>query len=267
MSKSGFQLTADAAIIYEQQKVPAMFGPLADITLKAINLSADDEVIDIACGTGIVARKVSELIGTKSRIVGVDLNEPMIKTAKSLQDEYSQACEWHIADATSLPFDDNEFSLALCQQGIQFIPDKQGVINEAYRVIRPSGRFVLTVWSGVADFMLPIIKSIHQHVSFEAAEKAKEPFGYDATTLVPLLKNAGFMDINVSLITVDRTIAATKQAIQNEIMGMPFAPLIKEKGDAVVDKIIQDALTGLAKHLQGQNFIIPQHTHLIQATR
>ena len=107
--KSGFQLSGNAAAIYEEQKVPAMFAPLADATLNVVRLFDNDAVLDVACGTGILARKVRGKIGSQSRIVGIDLNEGMISTAKGLKDSVSQSCEWQTANATGLPFSDDTF--------------------------------------------------------------------------------------------------------------------------------------------------------------
>ena len=81
MTQDTYQLSGGAAAIYEEQKVPAIFSPLAEATLDAVPLFGDDSVIDVACGTGIVARKVRARIGPSARIVGVDLNEGVIEAA------------------------------------------------------------------------------------------------------------------------------------------------------------------------------------------
>ena len=86
MTRESFQLSGSAAAIYEEQKVPAIFGPLAEATLDTVTLFDDDSVLDVACGTGIVARKARERIGPSARIVGVDLNEGMIDAARNLTD-------------------------------------------------------------------------------------------------------------------------------------------------------------------------------------
>ena len=265
MAQGGFQLSSNAATIYEDQKVPAMFGPLADATLSVVPLFDDDIVLDVACGTGIVARKVRGKIGSASRIVGIDLNEGMIATAKSLTDAQSRSCEWQTVNATDLPFKDGTFSIVFCQQGIQFIPDKEGALREIHRVLRPTGRVALTVWNGMADYVVPIADALSRYVSDEAAETAKTPFVYNGKTLLPIMSDIGFVDVSIEDLTVDRVIQATDSAIRGEIMGMPIASSVKEKGDDVLQKIVQETLDGLSKFLQGTDFIVPQHTHLIQA--
>ena len=153
----------------------------------------------------------------------------------------------------------------LCQQGIQFIPDKEGALREIHRVLRPTGRVALTVWNGMADYVVPIADALSRYVSDEAAETAKTPFVYNGKTLLPIMSDIGFVDVSIEDLTVDRVIQATDSAIRGEIMGMPFASSVKEKGDDVLQKIVQETLDGLSKFLEGTEFIIPQHTHLIQA--
>lgn len=261
---SGFQLSGNAAAIYEEQKVPAMFAPLAAATLDVVRLFDDDVVLDVACGTGILARKVRGKIGPRSRIVGIDLNEGMISTAKGLKDSSSQSCEWEIANATNLPFGDDTFSLVLCQQGLQFIPDKEGALREMYRVLKPEGRVALTVWNGMADFMVPIANALGRHVSDEVAIKAKAPFAYNGAELLPMMSDIGFSGLSIGNLTINRTIRATYSAIRDEVMGLPIASSVEEKGEVVMEKIIQETLDGLSKFLDGSDFVVPQHTHLIQ---
>jgi SAM-dependent methyltransferase len=267
MARSGFQLSGDAARIYEEQKVPTMFAPLAAATLDRVTVQNDDVVLDIACGTGIVARTVRQRAGTKPRIVGTDLNETMIAVAKGLADEDAKSCEWQTADATDLPFEADTFSLAFCQQGIQFIPDKQAALAEIYRVLKPGGRFCFTVWNGVADIVVPMTEALAQHVSADAARKATAPFALDGNQLLPLLAEVGFKEISISDFAISRTMPATEHAVRGEIEGMPIAKIIHEKSDTAMDHIVTDTFAGLAPFRQGDNFVVPQNTHLIEAVK
>jgi len=106
MADDSFQLSGSAAAIYEEQKVPAIFAPLAEATLDRSPLVDGTDVLDVACGTGVLARKARERHGKLGRVVGADLNAGMIATAQSLTDPHSMACEWHVADASDMPFDD-----------------------------------------------------------------------------------------------------------------------------------------------------------------
>lgn len=120
MGQDNFQLVSGAAAIYEEQKVPAIFGPLAEATLDRIPLVEGEDVLDVACGTGILARRARERYENLGRVVGADLNSGMIETAQSLTDQHSKACDWHVADAANMPFDDKSFSVIFYRQGLQF---------------------------------------------------------------------------------------------------------------------------------------------------
>lgn len=121
MSQETFQLAGNAAEIYEQQKVPAMFAPLAEATLDRVPLQRDDAILDVACGTGILARKARGRIGPAAKIAGIDLNDGMISIARNLDDDDARSCEWHISSVNDMPFDDGSFSKVFCQQGFQFL--------------------------------------------------------------------------------------------------------------------------------------------------
>jgi ubiquinone/menaquinone biosynthesis C-methylase UbiE len=77
-----FQLQGDAPQIYENQKVPAMFRPLAELTLTHTDVPEGSRVIDLACGTGIVGRLAAEKVGGSGSVVGVFLNAGMIEVAR-----------------------------------------------------------------------------------------------------------------------------------------------------------------------------------------
>jgi ubiquinone/menaquinone biosynthesis C-methylase UbiE len=263
--KSGFQLSGNAAAIYEEQKVPAMFGPLADATLAVVPLLENDQVVDLACGTGIVARKVRDKIGRSARVVGVDLNEGMISTAAGLSDESARSCEWSVADATQLPFEDQSFTIAFCQQGIQFLPDKKAALSEMRRVLSPRGRAAITVWAGPSDFVTALAGSLRNHISEEVAKQSLAPFAFgDIRNLSEVMKEVGFQEITSQLLTIDRTIGS-QEAIEKEIMGTPVGPKIAEFGHEVMANIIAEVSEAISRHRYGSGFVVPQTAHLIQA--
>ena len=83
----------------------------------------------------------------KAPIVATDRDPRMIDAARNLTDANSRSCEWRTADVTKLPFEAGTFSVALCQQGLQFFPDRELALREIERVLQPGGRIALTVWS------------------------------------------------------------------------------------------------------------------------
>lgn len=266
MAQDSFQLNEKAAKQYEKNSVAAVFGPLAEITLDHIPLFDDDVILDAACGTGIVARKAREKIGPKPRIIGVDLNKGMIETAQSLSDPYSRSCEWHTADITKIPFDDATFSVAICQQGLQFFPDKKAALLELQRVLKPEGRLVFTVWDSANVLFKSLAVSLGKHIGHGAVQQILAPFSYnDGAAISDLVSDAGYCDVSVKTLSVDRTLAASKSTIHNQIMANPAGAAVAEKGDEVMALIVDEVFSSLSDCRHGANFIIPQSTHLVQA--
>jgi SAM-dependent methyltransferase len=266
VSRETFQLAGNAAEVYEAQKVPAIFGPLAVATLDTITLDPDDVILDVACGTGIVARTARRRLGPGPRIVGVDLNEGMIATARGLADEDSRSCEWHVADVTRLPFADATFSVAICQQGIQFFPDEVAALGEIRRVLRSKGQILLSVWAGASALFKALAAALSQHVGEEIGTRSLAPFTYDgAGRLGTVLADLGFTDVTARDIIVDRVVDDPETALPKEIMANPVGTAVAEHGDAVMHRIVADTIGALSAYRQASGFVIPQRAHLIAA--
>jgi len=266
MTKETFQLSEDAAIIYEEQKVPAMFGPLAEATLDIVGLSADDQMLDVACGTGILARRARQRFGKNPRIVGADLNEGMISIARTLNDPFSRSCEWHVADVSKMPFSDDEFSVLYCQQGLQFFPDEDAALREMKRLLRPGGRIALTIWNGASDFFKAMDAAVSRHVDAETGKKFLAPFSYGGgDTLLDRLRSLGFDNLSHRDITVDRVIEDPETNVAKEITGVPPGAAVIARGEKVLQAVVDDILDEVAPYRVGNTLVIPQVTHLFQA--
>ena len=119
-----FQITGSAAERYERHLVPTLFEPWAKNIIGCARLQPGERTLDIACGTGVVARHVAQQIGDSGSITGIDLNEGMLEMARAQAEKMGAKVEWRQGDAGALPFADAGFNVVLCQQGLQFFPDK-----------------------------------------------------------------------------------------------------------------------------------------------
>ena len=267
MAKEAFQLSDEAVAAYEDQKVKAMFGPLARVTLKTLSIGEKDTILDLACGTGIVSRSIIQNVVPNRPVNGVDLNEGMIKKAKELTQADASKYRWHVADAEALPFDAGAFSLIICQQGIQYFPNQQVVLNELHRVSSKNGKLVISVWAGASDFFQTMAASIGQHVDQETGQRYLAPFSYkDVDALPDMLTSAGFKNVEIENLTVDRTMKNISASIEKEILGHPAGPKVKEAGKAVVDAISHDVITACSKYQRGVDMIVPQRAYMFTAT-
>src|SRR5688572_12798384 len=118
-SPETFQIPLEAAEIYESRFVPALFADWAAHVVEMGDLSAGQSVLDVACGTGIVARIATGRVGPGGRVVGVDLNEAMLTVAARV----CPGVDLRQADVTSLPFENGTFDAVLCQMALMFFPD------------------------------------------------------------------------------------------------------------------------------------------------
>ncbi len=161
-----FRLSAAAAEIYEAQFVPALFGEWAPRLIELAGVAPGQAVLDVACGTGIVARTVAEVQRGDGRVIGLDLHEAMLSVARRVQ----PAIEWRQGDAARLPFPDGAFDIALCQMAFMFFPDRTQALKEMARVVRPGGTVAFSVPSRLSaqPAYAPFVEMAARHAGPEA---------------------------------------------------------------------------------------------------
>jgi ubiquinone/menaquinone biosynthesis C-methylase UbiE len=144
-STDAFQLSLTAAELYESRFVPALFAEWAPHLLDAARLPAGASILDVACGTGIVARTAADRPGA-GRVVGVDVNAAMLTVARRVRPDI----EWREGDVARLPFPDASFDAALCQMALMFFPDRAKALAEMARVVTSGGTVAVVVPAGLA---------------------------------------------------------------------------------------------------------------------
>ena len=147
MSQQGRrQVRGNAAEAYERYLVPTMFTPWAHDLIGRAGLQSGERVLDVACGTGIVARLAAEAVGSSGQVVGVDLNAGRLEIVRAQTPTSGARVEWREGDVKALPYNDAAFDVLFCQQAFQFFPDKAQALREMYRGLTPGRRLVLSVW-------------------------------------------------------------------------------------------------------------------------
>ena len=140
-----FQIPLETAEIYESKFVPALFADWAPHVVDMGDVTMGQLVLDVACGTGIVARTAAERVGSEGWVVGVDLNPAMLNVAGRV----CPGVELRQADVSELPFENGTFDVVLCQMALMFFPDRQAAISEMGRVVKPQGTVVIMVPSSL----------------------------------------------------------------------------------------------------------------------
>ncbi|MET4805765.1 methyltransferase domain-containing protein [Limibacillus sp. MBR-115] len=266
--EENFQLEGDAPHLYEAEKVPAIFKALAEATLERAGVTAGARVLDVACGTGIVARLAAAAMPPGSLVAGIDQNAGMLRVAAAVAEQKGLVIDWRQCDVCAMPFASASFDLVFCQQGLQFFPDRAGALREMARVLTPRGRLALTVWKSVSPYGAALSRALTKFVSRRAGERALAPFSFDETDEIAVLAGqAGFTDVKSECFTILRRMGPAEESILADIAGMPYAgevaAIAADKKAALVNQVAGD----LKDFKVPGGYAIPCETFLVTATR
>lgn len=270
MADEPWQLTGSGPESYERYQVPSVFAPLARLFLRHVGLRPGQRVLDVACGTGIVARVAAPLIGPHGLIVGVDLSAAMLDVARAHAPGGGAAVEWRQGDVAALPSDDASFDVVLCQQGLQFFPDKPGALREMHRVLRPGGRLGVCVWCAVeqSPAHLAIAAALRRHVDADVARRFQAPFNFsDRDALAAAVQAAGFGDVDIQVDTVVRHLLPPAESVPGLLASTPVGPQIAALPPATRAAIVDEVAAALAAYRDGAGLTVPQPTHIALATK
>jgi SAM-dependent methyltransferase len=200
MSEPMLQDQIDAAKAYEALMVPALFGRWASKVADAARMRPGQRVLDVACGTGILAREAASRTGPTGFVAGLDLNPGMLEVARQL----APAVEWRQGAAESLPFPDRSFDAVTSQFGLMFFGDRREALRQALRVLTPEGRLAVAVWDSLDHnpAYAAEVELLERLAGRQAADAVRAPFVLgDRQDLVALFSEAGVASVEV---TTDR---------------------------------------------------------------
>lgn len=263
MANTGYQLEGNAAQLYEQGIVPTMSKPLTEMMFEHILLEDGARVLDVACGTGIIARVATNRFNHIASIIGVDLNPDMLEVARENTPGTDIAIEWRQGDACALPLPDHCFDVVLCQQGLQFMPDKLAALREMRRVLVPGGRLALTVWGEPTPYQAALAEALRQYVSDAAAASCLAPFALsDVETLRQLFEAVGFCTAQIRPLVLMRRLPISALDFASR---QPYARDVasaSEEARVAIDKAVSAAVRS---YRDGDAIVMPQESHLVLA--
>ena len=149
MSKrtSDSSFTDDVARFYEATLVPLIFELYAEDLAARVRVLEPNNVLEVACGTGVVTRALATALPNWCEIVATDLNNAMVAHAESVGT--ARTVSWRQADVMALPYDDESFDVVVCQFGVMFFPDRVAAYREIRRILRPGGTFLCNIWNDI----------------------------------------------------------------------------------------------------------------------
>src|SRR5437588_6693592 len=190
---------------YDRYLGPTLFEPYAADLVTRVDVPDGSAVLEIACGTGIVTRRLRDRLAASTKLVATDLNEAMMNHASRKFGE-DENVEWKQADATDLPFSDQSFDAVLCQFGLMFVPDKPQAIRETHRVLKPGGKFHFSVWDAIErnDLARVAHETISRFFEDNPPDFYQIPFSlHDRSAIESLLTGAEFKEIEFTLMPFD----------------------------------------------------------------
>jgi len=264
-----WQVAGNAAETYEEALVPAIFAPWAPLVVGLANPQGGERVLDVACGTGIVARTLASCVGPGGAVAGVDLNPGMLKVARrvcSTESHSAAQIELHEASADKLPFLDALFNVVCCQLGLQFFPDRAAALREMHRVLVPGGRLAVMVWRGIHESpgFAVLADALERNVGGAAAAIMRAPFGLsDSEELTALVRAAGFRDIAIQQRVGTVRFGSTEKLVSSYIAGSPLAGPVSQASDAARQALVADVQNALGKYMSDTELTFPIAAHLL----
>jgi SAM-dependent methyltransferase len=214
--------------VYEELMVPGFFAAFADELLDRAAPAEGERLLDVATGTGIVLRRARERVPGLARLTGLDLTPGMLATAR-LRSE-GLGIEYVEGDAQALPFEDDSFDALTCQQGLQFMPERERALAGFRRVLRPGGRAAVACWCEIES--QPGYHAIADVVGRrlpDGAGAARAPFALpDAAALGGLLEDAGFSGVEVERVEGTARFATPEEFTRSFLEGSPMAFVIAD---------------------------------------
>lgn len=230
---------------------PYMMAPWVADLIALVQPGADDRVLDLACGTGSVATRV------RGHVVGLDHNLQMLQAAN----RHAEArIHWTQGDAICLPFLSARFDRVLCQQGLQFFPERAVALAEIRRVLVPGGRVGVLVWSRIEEnpYCLALARAAGRHVDEEVGQQLRASFSLgDGSELEASLREAGFEDVQVRPLRKSLRLAPLAEFVPRHLAGTSLRDVFASQTEETLAALIADIVQETKPLLAGDDVAFP----------
>ena len=251
--------------IYERHIVPGIFQQWAPALVETAGVQPGQRALDVACGTGVVTRVLAERVGSHGHVVGFDLNAGMLAAAHAATTNANVT--WREGDVANMPFLDGSLHVVVCQQGLQFFPDKPAALREMRRVLAPGGRLALSVWRSIDN--TPGFHVLEEKLALRIGNEraALPPFSLgDGQLLRALVTGAGFLEVRVEGDVKLTRFLTAEHFVRSVVGGAPsMLGDLAAQGPDVLDTIVSEVAAATRGYLDDEGWASPQATNIISA--
>ena len=235
---------------YDRSLGPRLFAGFANDLARRLAQFELSSVLELAAGTGILSRRVRDVLQKDCELVVTDLNAPMLEAAREKFQDH-ESIDIRPADALALPFGDNTFDAIVCQFGVMFFPDKGKSYEEAYRVLKPGGHYIFSVWDSweYNSFAQLTHDAVGEFFPDNPPGFYKVPFGYRDTDLIESsLLAAGFSKASHDIVRLESAIPSADDFARGLVFGNPlFDEIVDREGSP--DEICLAVATAIREKL------------------
>lgn len=239
---------------YEALHVPALFEQWCPRVLDAAGVSGGDRVLDVACGTGVLAREAAVRVGPAGSVAGVDPGRGMLAVAREL----APGIEWQEGTAESLPYPDQSFDAVVSQFGLMFFSDRQRALREMVRVLKPGSRLAVAVWESLenSEAYPEEVELLHRIAGKAAADALRAPFVLgDKAELIALFESSGVESVRVETHTGAAIFPSIRTMVEADLRGwLPVMGVMLQ--DEQIDRILSEAESVLAEHVTADGKVV-----------
>jgi ubiquinone/menaquinone biosynthesis C-methylase UbiE len=256
---------------YDRYLGPVLFEPFAADLAERVSarVPANGKVLELACGTGIVTRRLRDRLPDTVQIVATDLNEAMMNHA-ARKFALTENVEWRQADATNLPFEDQSFDAIVCQFGVMFFPDKQQAMREAFRVLKPGGSFWFSTWDAIELNDLPMTahSTVSRYFDDHPPDFYEVPFSFhDENEITQMLSASGFARANVTRVVLASNASSAEDLAKGLVHGNPIIASLRERCESKIPEIEDEVAAGIASKCGDNPVKAKMHAVICEATR
>jgi ubiquinone/menaquinone biosynthesis C-methylase UbiE len=247
----------DRAACHYERAWQAQLEPAQTTLLEMACLAPGQRVLDVACGTGLVTLRAAALVAPNGTVIGTDLSEEMVVTAREVaRTRRIASVTFERMDAEEILFDADAFDVALCALGLMYAPDPEKAVVEMHRVLRPGGRAIYAVWGrrskcGWAEIFPIVDARVHSEVC---------PMFFRLGTgdaLERALASAGFCAITSRRLETPLCYASAAEACEAAFVGGPVALAYSRFSESVKAQVHKEYLDSLSSYRQGQGYSVP----------